>query len=70
MRHPTAEALRKIAEDLRAAGDLPLVYLTEHGVTPCKITLADEIWLIAFELDGYDFSENSAHGQDVDHRTG
>jgi hypothetical protein len=46
-----AEWLRRIASDLRAAGDVKLVNLDEDGVSPANITLADEIWLAAFQLD-------------------
>jgi hypothetical protein len=47
-----AEHLRKIADDLRSAGDIPLVALSEEGVTRQWVTLADELWLIALRLDG------------------
>jgi hypothetical protein len=52
-RHPTAEALRHIADDLRAAGDIPLVHLRDDGVARAGITLADEMWLLAVDLDGH-----------------
>lgn len=40
-----------IANDLRAAGDVELVMLKTTGVSPQAITLADELWLIAIQLD-------------------
>lgn len=46
-----AAALRAIAADVRAAGDVPLVILNRDGVAPAAITLADELWLIALRLD-------------------
>ena len=39
-----------IARDLRAAGDVELVRLSEDGVTQEYVTLADELWLIAVRL--------------------
>jgi hypothetical protein len=47
-----AVALRKLSADVRAAGDAPLVRLDEDGVAPAGITLADELWLYALQLDG------------------
>jgi hypothetical protein len=47
-----AHTLRCIANDLRSAGDVPLVMLDEDGVAPADISLADELWLIALRLDG------------------
>lgn len=46
-----ARHLRLIANDLRAAGDIPLVELSEDGVAHSAVTLADELWLIALRLD-------------------
>jgi hypothetical protein len=46
-----ARTLRAIAADVRSAGDVPLVELSEDGVTPAAITLADELWLTALRLD-------------------
>ncbi len=43
--------LRLIANDLRAAGDIPLVRFDEEGVAPDPLTLADELWLAAACLD-------------------
>lgn len=60
-----AEHLALIAKDLRAAGDLSLVRLSEDGVTDDYMTLADELWLIAFRLghpienDGRDDAGNA-----------
>lgn len=51
VRRDASEQLRAIARDIRAAGDIPLVRLDDDGVTPEAITLADELWLIAFQLD-------------------
>lgn len=46
-----ASHLRLIANDLRAWGDVPLVALSEEGVTRTCVTLADELWLIALQID-------------------
>ncbi len=46
-----ARHLRLIANDLRTAGDVPLVNIGMEGVSPASITLADELWLIALRLD-------------------
>lgn len=48
-----ARQLILIARDLRAAGDVPLVHLTEDGVIPepMGLTLAGELELIALRLD-------------------
>jgi hypothetical protein len=43
--------LRVIAADLRMAGDVQQVQITEDGVTPQYLTLADDLWLIALRLD-------------------
>jgi hypothetical protein len=51
-RSPQAEHLRLIAKDLRSAGDVQMVELSERGVTRSYVTLADELWLIALQLDG------------------
>jgi len=40
-----------IAADLRSAGDLSLVLLSEDGVQPADITLADELWLLSLRAD-------------------
>ena len=45
-------ALCRIANDLRLAGDVRLVLMDSDGVAPAAISLADELWLIAFSLDG------------------
>lgn len=50
-RDAAASHLRLIANDLRAAGDVPLVMLRPDGVTPAMISLADELWLVALNLD-------------------
>lgn len=47
-----ARHLRLIARDLRNSGhDLPLVELSEEGVSMAGITLSDELWLVALQLD-------------------
>lgn len=47
-----AEHLRTVAQDVREAGDVPLVRLSKEGVTTQAITtLADELWTIALRLD-------------------
>jgi hypothetical protein len=46
-----ATQLLELAKILRAAGDLPLVVLSEEGVTPQHLTLADEIELVAISLN-------------------
>lgn len=46
-----ADWLRDIASDLRESGDVPLVRLSDDGVGPADISLADELWLVAFSLD-------------------
>lgn len=46
-----AEWLIRIARDLRAAGDIPLVRLSTEGVTDEALTLAGELELIALQLD-------------------
>ena len=46
-----SQALRILAAELRMAGDVQQVRLTEDGVTPQFLTLADELWLIALRLD-------------------
>jgi hypothetical protein len=46
-----ATQLLELAKILRAAGDLPLVALSEEGVTPQHLTLADEIELVAISLN-------------------
>lgn len=50
--HECAATLRAIANDLRNAGDVQVVELSEDGVGPAATTLADELWLIALRLDG------------------
>lgn len=52
-RSPQAEHLRYLAQELRAAGDVPLVNIGEDGVGEADITLADALWLTAVELDGH-----------------
>ena len=54
-----ARQLRLIANDLRTAGDVPLVNIGMEGVSPASITLADELWLIALRLDPDHAFENS-----------
>lgn len=46
-----ARHLAQISVQLREAGDIPLVLLGDDGVGPAGVTLADELWLIAFQLD-------------------
>ena len=46
-----AKQLICIANDLRSAGDVPLVLLDKDGVRSTVLTLADELWLIAVRLD-------------------
>jgi hypothetical protein len=41
------EWLEKISQDVRAAGDSPLVRLSMEGVDQMPVTLADELWLVA-----------------------
>lgn len=43
--------LIRIARDLRLAGDVPLVRLTEDGVVEEPLSLAGELELIALQLD-------------------
>lgn len=43
--------LIRIARDLRSSGDVPLVRLSEDGVTPESLSLAGELELIALQLD-------------------
>lgn len=50
--HSIASPLRAVARDVRAAGDVPLVRLSEDGVTDQAFSLADELWLYALLLDG------------------
>ena len=45
-----ARWLVRIADDLRAAGDVTQVMLEDDGVSPA-ITVADELWLVAHQLD-------------------
>jgi len=52
-RSPQAEHLRYLANDLRSAGDVLMVNISEDGVGDAGITLADMLWLIAVELDGH-----------------
>jgi len=47
-----AHLLRELAKELRAAGDVQQLELSDEGVTQDVITLADELWLIALALDG------------------
>ena len=47
-----ARHLRLIAKDVRSNGDIPLVSLSEEGVTMESATLADELELIAIGLVG------------------
>lgn len=47
-----ALALRRIAADIRLAGDVRLVRLNEDGVAPAEFTLSDELWMNALLLDG------------------
>lgn len=46
-----ARQLRLIANDLRTAGDMRLVRLSEDGISNADISLADELWLVALRLD-------------------
>jgi hypothetical protein len=47
-----ARHLMLIARELRELGiDPPLVHLSEEGVTDTGMTLVDELWLIASQLD-------------------
>lgn len=46
-----AKQLICIANDLRSAGDVPLVLLDPDGIRTTALTLADELWLIAVRLD-------------------
>ena len=50
-RADAASWLVRIANDLRSAGDMPLVSMDVNGVGPASISLADELWLVAFCLD-------------------
>lgn len=51
-----------ISADLRAWGDVALVCLDDNGVAPAPITLADELWLIAFQLDQDEAMKPRNHG--------
>lgn len=46
-----AAHLRYLSRDVRSAGDMKLVQLSEDGVSDLPITLADELWLIALRMD-------------------
>jgi len=46
-----ARWLVDIAGDLRSAGDIELLRVSEEGVAPDCISLADELWLVAATLD-------------------
>jgi hypothetical protein len=46
-----AEHLILIARDIRSWGDVPLVELSDEGVTRSPLTLAGELELIALQLD-------------------
>lgn len=46
-----AKQLILIANDLRVAGDVPLVLIDKDGIRGDMLTLADELWLIAVRLD-------------------
>lgn len=46
-----AAHLRYLADQLRAAGDVPMVRLSVEGVGPEALTLADELWLVSHRLD-------------------
>lgn len=45
-----ARHLVLISKDLREAGDVNIVRLSEDGVSQEYLTLADELWLIAVRL--------------------
>ncbi len=64
-----ARHLRHIARDLRVAGDISLVLLSDDGVRAAGITLADEIWLIASRLDP-DHAFEDTQGPDEAPQTG
>jgi hypothetical protein len=46
-----ARQLSQISLQVREAGDVPLVHISADGVAPLGVTLADELYLIAFQLD-------------------
>lgn len=46
-----AETLCHIADDVRTAGDMGLVRLSDDGVTTQAFTLSDELWMQALRLD-------------------
>lgn len=50
-RAEAASWLVRIANDLRSAGDMPLIRMNTNGVGPASMSLADELWLVAFCLD-------------------
>ena len=54
-----AEHLVRLSKNVRAAGDMRLVWLGDDGVSEVDMTLADELFLIALNLD-YD-AAMSAH---------
>lgn len=45
-----AEWILGIAKDLRGAGDVRQVCLSEEGVSPATLTVAEELELIAFSV--------------------
>lgn len=44
--------LRYLSREVRGAGDMGLVLLSEDGVSTISLTLADELWLVAHRIDG------------------
>ncbi len=46
-----ARQLAQISVQVRDLGDVQLVLLGADGVGPAGVTLADELWLIAYQLD-------------------
>lgn len=56
--------LIRIARDLRAAGDVPLVRLGTEGVTDEALTLAGELELIALQLDFEGVTSRARQGPD------
>lgn len=59
-----------IARDLRAAGDVPLVRLSEDAVNDHPLTLAGELELIAMQLDYDGCMKRATVGPDDDPRRG
>ena len=46
-----ADHIARISQDVRSVGDMPLIVMSEEGVTRPQMTLADELWMVAYTLD-------------------